>query len=256
MAEVWDSDGVTDVYYPATNCFDFSTSQAEGLIASAARAGDVGSYTGYVESYLNRVRALNPEAMIVPFIANHDTDRAAGFLSVASGQMKIAANLYLLGPGSPFIYYGEEIGMRGSRGGANTDANRRLAMVWNDGDTVSDPEGSTYKSQVEQGVAEQLADKDSLYTYYKQLLMIRHANPEIARGAYRSCEIPGTKLGGFYATWKGSTVLVLHNTTLSAATVDLSGLGVKELRAAIGVEGASLDGTSLTLGAQTSVVLR
>ena len=256
VAEVWDSDGVTDVYYPATNCFDFSTSQAEGLIASAARAGDVGSYTGYVESYLNRVRALNPEAMIVPFIANHDTDRAAGFLSVASGQMKIAANLYLLGPGSPFIYYGEEIGMRGSRGGANTDANRRLAMVWNDGDTVSDPEGSTYKSQVEQGVAEQLADKDSLYTYYKELLMIRHANPEIARGAYRSCEIPGTKLGGFYATWKGSTVLVLHNTTLSAATVDLSGLGVKELRAAIGVEGASLDGTSLTLGAQTSVVLR
>ncbi len=256
VAEVWDSDGVTDVYYPATNCFDFSVSQAEGLIATAAKAGDVSAYTSYVESYINRVRALNPEAMIVPFIANHDTDRAAGFLSVASGQMKIAANLYLLGPGSPFIYYGEELGMRGSRGGANTDANRRLAMVWNDGDTVSDPEGSTYKSQVEQGAAEQIADQDSLYTYYKQLLMIRHANPEIARGAYRSCEISGTKIGGFYATYKGSTVLVLHNTTLSAATVDLSGLGVTELRAAIGVEDATLDGTTLTLGAQTSVVLR
>ena len=256
VAEVWDSDGVTDVYYTATNCFDFTTSQAEGLIASTAKAGDVGAYSSYVESYLNRVRALNPDAMIVPFIANHDTDRAAGFLSVASGQMKIAANLYLLGPGSPFIYYGEEIGMRGSRGGANTDANRRLAMVWNDGDTVADPSGSTYSSQVEQGVAEQLGDKDSLYNYYKQLIMIRRANPEIARGVYRSVSIPGTKIGGCYATWKGSTVLVLHNTTLSAAEIDLSNLGVTELRAAVGVEDASLDGTTLTLGAQTSVVLR
>ena len=146
--------------------------------------------------------------------------------------------------------------MRGSRGGANTDANRRLAMVWNDGDTVADPIGSTYSSQVEQGVAEQLGDKDSLYNYYKQLIMIRRANPEIARGVYRSVSIPGTKIGGFYATWKGSTVLVLHNTTLSAAEIDLSNLGVTELRAAVGVEDASLDGTTLTLGAQTSVVLR
>ena len=256
VAEVWDGDGVIAQYLPAFNCFHFSVSQAEGIIAATAKGGDVNKYTRSVEKYLSDIHGVNSEAMDIPFIANHDTDRAAGYLSMANGRMQVAASLYLLSPGSPFIYYGEEIGLRGSRGGENTDANRRLAMVWNDGDTVSDPEGSTYKSQVEQGVAEQLADKDSLLNYYKELLMIRHANPEIARGAYRSCEIPGTKLGGFYATWKGRTVLVLHNTTLSAATVDLSGLGVKELRAAIGVEGASLDGTSLTLGAQTSVVLR
>ena len=50
-------------------------------------------------------------------------------------------------------------------------------------------------------------------------------------------------------------MLVLHNTTQSAVTLDLSGLGVTELRAVIGVEDASLDGTSLKLGGQTSVVI-
>ena len=41
VAEVWDSDGVTDVYYPALNCFNFTTSQTSGLIAQTAQAGDV-----------------------------------------------------------------------------------------------------------------------------------------------------------------------------------------------------------------------
>lgn len=256
VAEVWDSDGVTDVYFPATNCFNFAVAMAEGHIASTAKAGDAGNYASYVESYIRRVRDLNGEAMFVPFIANHDTDRAAGFLPVSNGQMKVAANLLILGPGSPFIYYGEELGMKGSRGGANTDANRRLAMVWNDGDTVSSPSGSTYNSQIEQGVAEQLGDKDSLYNYYKELIMIRHANPEIARGEFTAYSAPDSKVGGFFAAWKGSTVLVLHNTTQSAVTLDLTGLGVTELRAAIGVEDAAIDGATLTLGAQTSVVLR
>ena len=41
-----------------------------------------------------------------------------------------------------------------------------------------------------------------------------------------------------------------------SASVDLSGLGVTELRAVIGLEDATLDGTSLKLGGQTSVVLK
>ncbi len=256
VAEVWDSDGVTDVYYPVMNCFNFTIARNDGLIAITAKGGDASKYVDYIERYLTQVKALNPEAMIVPFIANHDTDRASGYLTAASGQMKVAANLYLLGPGSPFIYYGEELGMRGSRGSANTDANRRLAMVWNDGDTVRNPVGSTYSSQIERGVAEQIVDPDSLYTYYKELLMIRHANPEIARGEYEAYSVPDSKVGGFFADWNGSRVLVLHNTSLSAATVNLSELGVSELRAAIGMEDASLDGTTLTIGAQTSVVLK
>ena len=258
VAEVWDADSVIDVYIGSTNCFNFTLSQAEGLLASAVKGGKVDALTSYEEEYIGRIRGINSEAMIVPFLTNHDQDRAAGFLKTDSGQMQMAANLYLLGPGSPFIYYGEELGMRGSRGGANTDANRRLAMLWNDGDTVQDPEGSTYKAQIEQGVLEQKSDPDSLYTYYKQLLMIRSANPEIARGDYTAVSFSGNRLGGFTSSWNGSTVCVLHNATDAEITVDLAkaGLDLSVLRAVTGMNNASLDGSVLTVGAMTSVVLK
>ena len=260
VAEVWDSDGITIPYFSSTNCFNFTMSQVSGQIAQTAQAGDVNVFTAYVDQYLDQIKAQNPEAMIVPFIANHDTDRAAGFLTVASGQAKVAANLNILMPGSPFIYYGEEIGLKGARGGANTDANRRLAMNWGDGDTVSDPEGADYGSGQTNGtVAEQLANGDSLYNHYKKLIMIRNACPEIACGDYTALVIEGMKLGGFVSTWEGSSVLVLHNTSKSAVTVDLAqitDLSPAGIVAFAGVGGATLEGTVLTVDGQTSVVLR
>ncbi|MCR5009722.1 MAG: hypothetical protein K6A91_02145 [Clostridia bacterium] len=262
VAEVWDSDSITDRYFKAVNCFDFSMSQASGLIADTAKAGDANRYTAYVDKYLDSVRAKNKDAMIVPFISNHDMDRAAGYLTAASYNMQFAANLYILGPGSPFIYYGEELGMRGSRGGANTDANRRLAMLWGDEDKVADPVGTTYSkdSQITSTVKEQLGQDDSLLTYYKKLLMIRAANPEIANGEYTALKLSGTKVGGFTSTLNGSTVCVLHNPSIAAQTVDLSSVSgaenFKSIAAAIGQGTASLDGSKLTIDGHTSVVLR
>ena len=262
VAEVWDSDSVTDRYFEAVNCFDFTMSQANGMIADAAKAGDANRLTSYVEKYLKTVSAKNKDAMIVPFISNHDMDRAAGYLTQATYNMQFAANLYILSPGSPFIYYGEEIGMRGSRGGANTDANRRLAMLWGDGDKVEDPEGSTYgqDKQVQTSVKEQLGQDDSLLTYYKKLLMIRAANPEIANGEYKALKFSGTKTGGFVSTLNGSSVCVLHNPSINAQTIDLSTVSGAErfntISAAIGQGTASLEGSKLTIDAHTSVVLR
>ena len=262
VAEVWDADSITDQYYDALNCFDFAVSQVNGMIAETAKAGDANRYTSYVERYLNRSNDKSPGAIIVPFISNHDMDRAAGYLTPSSWNMQFAANLYILGPGSPFIYYGEEIGIRGSRGSANTDANRRLAMLWGDGDTVADPEGTTYSkdSQANTSVKEQLGRDDSLLTYYKKLLMIRAANPEIAKGEYKALKLSGTKTGGFVSTLNGSSVCVLHNPSNGSATIDLSKVSgaesFKTIAAAIGQGTATLEGSTLTLNGRTSVVLR
>ncbi len=261
VAEVWDGDGITDLYYPAMNCFNFTMSQASGLIAETAQKGDVNRYVNYVSNYLQSIAGTNPDAMLLPFIANHDNDRAAGFLPTLNGYAQMAANLLILGPGSPFIYYGEELGLRGSRGSSNTDANRRLAMAWGDGDTVQDPTGATYSqdNRVEATAKEQLAQDFSLYTYYKKLIMIRKANPEIARGEYTALSLPDTKVGGFTADWNGKSVCVLHNTTSKDVTLNLNDLKLEDytvLKSFIGLGEASLDGDKLTIGAQTSVVLR
>jgi glycosidase len=263
VAEVWDGDGITSRYLDAFNCFRFATSQAEGLIADTARAGDVNKLVRDTQSYLDSIHERNPEAMNIPFIANHDTDRAAGYLTVASGRMQMAANLYLLTPGSPFIYYGEEIGLRGSRGGANTDANRRLAMLWGDGDTVKDPAGSTYDKQTPYSVSDLEGMAGSILKHYRKLIAIRKANPEIARGEYTALDFTDTKLGGFLCTLDGHTAGVFHNTTDKTLKVDLaeaSSLVFSRVAASVAVDPfecvAELDGTVLTLGPQTSAVLK
>ena len=263
VAEVWDGEGVTNRYSACVNCFHFETSQAEGLIAETARAGDVNRLTRATQKYLETLAGISPEAMNIPFIANHDTDRAAGYLPMAGGRMAMAANLYLLTPGSPFIYYGEEIGLRGARGGANTDANRRLRMLWGDGDTVRDPQGATYTKQSTYTVKDLLAMKGSLPNHYKKLLMVRKANPEIARGTYTALELKGTKMGGFVCRWNGKYAAVFHNTTGKELSVDLrevTDLTLSRIAAVLeavpGEGGASLEDGVLTLGSQTSAVLR
>ena len=263
VAEVWDGEGTTNDYAKAVNCFHFSTSQAEGLYARTARGGNVNSLTRETARYLGELRMISPEAMDIPFISNHDMDRAAGYLTAASGRMAMAANLYILTPGSPFIYYGEEIGLKGSRGGADTDANRRLKMLWGDGDTVQDPEGSDYENQTASTVKELEEIPGSLLNHYKKVIAVRKANPEIARGEYSALTFSDTKLGGFLCTWNGKTVGVFHNTTGKELAVDLkeaADQAFTEIAAVLeafpGEGGAALAGTVLTLGAQTSVVLR
>lgn len=263
VAEVWDGDAITDRYAGAVNCFRFSTSGTEGAFSSAAKGGNAGKLAKNIADYLASLRAINPEAMHVPFLANHDTDRAAGYLPVSGGRAAMAANLYLLTPGSPFIYYGEEIGLKGSRGGAETDANRRLAMRWGDGDTVADPEGSDYENQTESDVNQQEADPESLLNHYKKVIAARKANPEIARGECTALEFPDSKAGGFLFTWQGSTVAVLHNTTKKEVTLDLKAAGAPdftEIAAVLdtvpGKGGAALEGSMLTLLPFTSVILR
>ena len=259
VAEVWDSESVVLQYAGTVNCFRFSASLAEGLLASTAKGGNVSRFTADTERCLEELHRFRPDAMNIFFLANHDTDRAAGFLTAASWRMQMAANLYILSPGSPFIYYGEEIGLRGSRGAAATDANRRLAMRWGDGDTVRDPEGSDYESQTEDTVADMQQNEKSLLNYYRRLLMIRKANPEIARGAYQALAFEDTNAGGFLCTWNGHTAGVFHNPGKKEAVLDLRGIeGVsfEKIAAVIGKKDASFEDGILTIGSQTSVVLR
>ena len=260
VAEVWDADPATMPYFTSTNCFNFSMSQQNGQIAKAARGGKASTLIYYMEQYLAQIKEKNPNAMPVSFITNHDMDRAAGFLTTQTGDAYMAANLSILLPGSTFIYYGEEIGMLGSRGGASTDANRRMAMLWGDADTVKDPTGTNYKGeQVNGTVADQLGRADSLYNHYKKVIAIRKANPEIAKGTFSPLDVKNPKAGGFLSTLNGKSVAVIHNTTAEPVEIDLSriaDLPCKNLTSFVGRGDVTLNGTILTIGAKTTAILR
>lgn len=263
VGECWSGEAEILEYYGAMNCFNFVVSQAEGVMASAAKGQSISRYTNYIEAFQDSVLAKNPNGMMMPFLSNHDMDRIAGAF-ILENNMRMAANLYLLSPGSPTIYYGEEIGMRGSRGAANTDANRRLAMLWGDGDLVGNPTGSTYPSdkQIQTTVATQLEDEGSLYSYYCKLIALRHKYSAIARGEYNAVTSEYKNLGGFYIEHNGEVLGLFHNNsaidTLSidlSTCADLDGHTFTKLCDFIGMGTATLEGNILTIEPQTSVIL-
>jgi len=263
VAENWSGIVSIQDYYEAVNCFDFGMSGTSGDVYFAVQGfSSVTEFAQRLTDYQRRVLEKNPGAVLNPFISNHDMDRAAGFLSVDDYLMHTAANLYILSSGSPFIYYGEEIGMKGSRGSANTDANRRLAMLWGDNDTVKNPAGSTYSSanQTNGTVKEQAAREDSLLMHYKKLIRLRNNNPEIARGIVIPLDFSQyDTFGGFISDYNGSRAAVFHNTASNEVKADLSlysDITFTSVRGFAGKGSASLNGSILTLSGYTSVVLK
>jgi glycosidase len=263
VGEVWSGDSLIMPYYESFSNFDFGMSQQQGAVALVANGlDDVNWFVSYIERYRNLVEKVNSDAILTPFIVNHDTNRAAGYLDVEDYTMYSAASMYMLTYGNPFIYYGEEIGMKGSRSTENTDANRRLAMLWGDRDTVSDPIGTTYDSklQINGTVKSQLKDEDSLYNHYKKLIMLRKANPEIARGDYTILKFDSYyTFGGFLSTYENSTVGVFHNVGDYEIVIDLSlytDSSFSEIRGYAGPGTVTLEGQTLTVSANTSVILK
>jgi len=260
VGECWSGETEILEYYDAMNCFNFAMAQAEGVVATAAKGKSLSTYLNYVDSYQEKVLERNPDGMVMPFLSNHDMDRIAGAF-VTENNMRMAANLYLLCTGSPVIYYGEEIGLRGSRGSENTDANRRLAMRWGDDDLIRDPVGSTYpeKNQIQTTVVDQLSDESSLYNYYCRLISIRHKYPAIARGEYTALKGGVKNFGGFAIEYEGETLGLFHNTATEEFSFDLSqltGHTFSELCDFVGTGTATLEGTVLTVGPQTSVIVK
>ena len=264
VGECWSGDSEILEYVEALNCFNFSMAQAEGAVARVVNGSKMEGFTTFVEYFVARAKQKNPNAMLIPFLSNHDMNRIAGSTPPSSGKMQMAANMYLLCSGSPVIYYGEEIGMKGSRGGETTDANRRLAMLWGDGDTVRNPIGSTYgaSSQVNGSVADQQGVVGSLYSHYCQLLTIRHTYPEIARGDYRALVYDARSFGGFMVDYQGGKTGIFHNASKDEITIDLStaknGLGhdFTTVCVYIGKGTATLSGNTLTISGLTSVILK
>jgi glycosidase len=263
VAENWSGPVSIQNYYEAVNCFDFGMSGTSGDIYYTVQGIEsVTEFTERLALYQKQVLAKNQQAILTPFVSNHDMDRAAGFLDAGDYKMQMAANLYILSSGCPFIYYGEEIGMKGSRGSEPTDANRRLAMLWGDGDTVKDPSGSVYEKakQTNGTVKSQLPKRTSLLNHYKKLIRLRKANPEIARGIIEPLDFSQyTAFGGFVSDYNGSKAAVFHNTGKNEITIDLANyadMNFSVVRGYAGKGKATLKGSVLTVSACTSVVLK
>jgi len=119
------------------------------------------------------------------FLSNHDQDRVGTVLKgLGLDGLKTAAALLLLSPGTPWIYYGEELGaMNGPSWG---DMGRREPMHWNPGNTefsTAEPWTGNTTPPPFPSVEEQLNESESLFRWYQKLIALRHGHEALRRGS-------------------------------------------------------------------------
>jgi glycosidase len=116
------------------------------------------------------------------FLTNHDQNRVMDTVRGVQ-QAKLAALMMLTSPGVPFIYYGEEIGMTGSK----PDEDIRRPMQWTGDDlkvgfSTHTPWRLPSSDYREVNVADQSADPDSLLSLYRDLIGLRMAHAALRTG--------------------------------------------------------------------------
>lgn len=150
------------------------------------------------------------------FIGNHDMARVASDLKGNIQSQKFALSILLTLPGTPFLYYGEEIGLLGTK----PDENLREPMDWyksakGEGMTDMKVGKITYtKSNDGISVEEQSADKNSLLNFTKKLIKIRKDNPVIVNGTYKTLDL-GYKINAYKISSDKESITIIHNSNNS-----------------------------------------
>lgn len=130
VGEAWENQAAYSRYYSTgvNSFFDFAYSGADGIIASVVKGNR--SAKSYAKSLVDEEKlyaSFNESFINAPFYTNHDMARSAGYYANDDGsRTKLAGALNLLMTGNAFVYYGEEIGMKGS----GRDENKRAPMYW------------------------------------------------------------------------------------------------------------------------------
>jgi glycosidase len=226
VGEAWtDASTLTSYYASGADFFNYPFALVDGTINADIRSKNGTALAAATQTWNDTIHAANPDAMNAAFISNHDNPRPAGYLLRKLPAEKLSAATYLLMPGSPFLYYGEEIGMLGS----GTDPNKRMPMVWSakgGTGTTKPPPGGTYDESAVVPVAEQLRDPNSLLSFYHEVLALKAKYPGIARGAYTALRASDASVMAFSDAYQGTTVYVLENLDTKPHTEDLAAVGV------------------------------
>ncbi|HUG86954.1 MAG TPA: alpha-amylase family protein, partial [Euzebya sp.] len=134
-------------------------------------------------------------------------------------------------PGTPVLFYGEEIGM-----GENLEAEGRHAvrtpMQWTDGKNAgfSTAAPSRLPSPVVEGgfaptfvnVEAQRRDPDSLLNFITLLIRRYRECPELGWGSFAVLDQPHPQVMAHTCTWGAASLIALHNLSAEPCTVPLS----------------------------------
>jgi maltose alpha-D-glucosyltransferase/alpha-amylase len=169
--------------------------------------------------------------------------RLAPLVGNDRGKLQLLHALLFSLPGTPVLYYGDEIGMGdnihlGDRNGVRTpmqwSADRNAGFSSADAATlyapvIADP---VYGHQAV-SVEAQLRAPASLLSWMRRIIAVRRTTRVFGRGTLHFLEPANTRVLAYLREWSGETILVVANLAASAEPVELN---LRAYRGAVPVE--------------------
>ncbi len=203
------------------------------------------------DQYRNHIAAVNAAGhWPVYVITNHDIVRS--YTRYADGAhnddiAKMMAALYLTLRGTAIMYYGEEIGMENNNPKNKDEVQdpigklgwplekgrdgERTPMQWNEDQNAGFskakpwlPVPTSYKTH---NVAREMKDANSVLSFYRQLLALRHKEPALLEGDYVALNENDPNVLSYVRRFKDEAILVMLNMsgTDQQVRLELSSLG-------------------------------
>ncbi len=188
VGEVW-TDSATIATYKGdgdelTQAFDFPL--AAHVVNAVVNHDPVEFYQGLLE----RMRFQRDPFFASPFLTNHDQVRLATLAKGSVDQLKLAAAILFTLPGTPYLYYGEEIGLpEGIDARFPDDLGKRTPMSW---ERASIERGFTWpnskpwqdfsSSDSSISVDAQRNVPGSLLSSYQELIHLKRTTPSLIDG--------------------------------------------------------------------------
>ncbi len=206
VGEVWTATSTVKNYNnKLDNCFEFDLASN---ILSVMKTNN----TQALRTEINYATANLQFNKFSTFLTNHDQNRVFDEMSGDIYKLKTAASIYLTLPGTPYVYYGEEVGMKGSK----PDERIRTPMQWSSssaaGFSTVNPWYAVNSNYPSYNVQLMNADTNSLLSYYKKLIQTRNATAALSVGTYQNVLCSDTAVLSFIRTYNNQSYLVLINT--------------------------------------------
>lgn len=208
LGEVWDASSMSARYVrdgALDLTFDFGLASAT---ITSLRSEDAGS----VRASMQEVGELYAPGGLATFLTNHDQDRIMSELDGDHDAARAAATLLLTGAGTPFIYYGEELGLTGRK----PDERIRTPMRWDSsmpaaGFSDATPWQPLGEDPAGTDVASESSDPDSLLSAYRSLVALRAAHRALAVGDQTPVDADAPSVVAYLRHVTGQTMLVVVN---------------------------------------------
>jgi glycosidase len=208
VGEVWDSSDTIATYLTGNELdMAFNFDLADFMVSAAASRIGV----ELPAAFQAQLPYFEDGFDMGTFLRNHDMARTMVAFGGDPEKAKSAATILLTAPGTPFIYYGEEIGMTGDK----PDENIRTPMQWDDSNNAGFTAGTPWEAVNADfttiNVAAQTNDPTSLLSHYRTLISLRNQYSALQTGAYFSVETANRRVYSVLRVEGDQAILVVIN---------------------------------------------